>query len=124
MLIAITLVVVISGAAAIWLFQKIECQRIHSPDRQYTAIVTHRRVEGFRLRFPDNFWDQAGFIRIEDKNGKNYGKVRIPMLWMSRDLEWNAGGAELKLVCQWDFEKREYRYWNESGTEEFVKHAN
>ena len=45
------------------------------------------------------------------------------MVSMSRDLEWTNGGADLKLICEWDFVKREYRFWNDAQTKEIVKHA-
>ena len=106
-----------------WLFQEVEYLRIDSPDRQYQAVVTYRRLESFRPTFPGQSGDKAGFIRIEDKDGRNYGKIDVPMVWMSRDLEWTKDGADLKLICEWDFPKREYRFWNESQTEEIVKHA-
>jgi hypothetical protein len=109
--------VLIIGVVAIWLFQEVEYLRIDSPDRQY------RRLESFGSTFPGQSGDKAGFIRIEDKDGRNYGKIGVPMVWMSRDLEWTKGGADLKLVCEWDFAKREYRFWNELQTEEIVKHA-
>lgn len=123
LLIASCLVVLIAGAVAIWLLQEVEYQRINSPDGRYKAIVTYRRIEAFRPIFPGQSGDKAGFIRIEDKDEKNYGKIGVPMVWMSRDLKWTDGGADLKLVCEWNFAKREYRFWNESQTEELVKHA-
>lgn len=113
----------IIGAVATWLFQEVDYLRIDSPDRQYQAIVTYRRLESFRPTFPGQSGDKAGFIRIEDKDGRNYGKIGVPMVWMSRDLEWTKDGADLKLVCEWDFAKREYRFWNEAQTEEIVRHA-
>lgn len=123
MLIASCLVVLIIGAVATWLFQEVEYLRIDSPDRRYQAVVTYHRLESFRPTFPGQSGDKAGFIRIEDKDGRNYGKIGVPMVWMSRNLEWTRDGAELKLVCEWDFAKREYRIWNKSQTEEIVKHA-
>jgi len=110
-------------SVATWLFQEVEYLRIDSPDRQYQAIVTYRRMESFRPTFPGQSGDKAGFIRIVDKDGKNYGKIGVPMVWMSRDLKWTNGGADLPVVCEWDFAKREYRFWNESQTVEIVKHA-
>lgn len=123
MLIASCLVVLSIGAVATWLFQEVEYLRIDSPDRQYQAVVTYQRLESFRPTFPGQSGDKAGFIRIEDKDGRNYGRIGVPMVWMSRDLEWTKNGADLKLVCKWDFAKREYRFWNELQTEEIVKRA-
>lgn len=115
--------VLIAATAATWLYQKVEYQRINSPDERYTAIVTYRRIESFRPSYPGQSGDRAGFIKIEDTDGKNYGSISIPMVWMSNDLEWTDGGAHLKLVCDWNFVKREYRFWNESQTEEITKRA-
>ena len=115
------LVLWIVGTVAAWLLQEIEYLRIDSPDGQYQAIVTYRRYEAFRPAFAGQSGDKAGFIRIEDGDGRNYGRIGIPMVWMSRDLEWTKGGADLPLVCEWDFAKGEYRFWNESQTEEIVK---
>ena len=123
MLIASCLVVLSIGAVATWLFHEVEYLRIDSPDRQYQAVVTYQRLESFRPTFPGQSGDKAGFIRIEDKDGRNYGRIGVPMVWMSRDLEWTKNGADLKLVCKWDFAKREYRFWNELQTEEIVKRA-
>ena len=123
MLIASCLVVLSIGAVATWLFQEVEYLRIDSPDRQYQAVVTYQRLESFRPTFPGQSGDKAGFIRIEDKDGRNYGRIGVPMVWISRDLEWTKNGADLKLVCKWDFAKREYRFWNELQTEEIVKRA-
>ena len=123
MLIASCLVVLSIGAVATWLFQEVEYLRIDSPDRQYQAVVTYQRLESFRPTFPGQSGDKAGFIRIEDKDGRNYGRIGVPMVWMSRDLEWTKNGADLKLVCKWDFAKREYRFWNELQTEEIVTRA-
>jgi len=106
-----------------WLFQQVEYLRVDSPDGEYTAIVTYRRYESFQPTFPGQSGDKAGFIRIEDKDGQNYGRVGLPMVWMSRDLEWTNDGADLKLICEWDFTKREYRFWNDAQTKEIVKHA-
>jgi hypothetical protein len=121
MLIACCLGVLSIGAVASWLRQSVEYMRIDSPDRQYRAVVTYRRLESVRPTFPGQSGDEAGFIRIEDKDGRNYGKIGVPMVWMSRDLQWTKGGADLKLGCEWDFAKREYRFWNESQTEQIVK---
>lgn len=76
-----------AGAVAIWLLQEVEYERISSPDGGYTAIVTYRRIEAFRPTFTGQSGEKAGFIRIEDKAERNYGKIGIPMVWMSRDLE-------------------------------------
>jgi hypothetical protein len=123
LLIAAALVLLCAGAGSVWLFQEIECLRIDSPDGRYRAIVTCRRLESLRPTFPGQSGDKAGFIRIEDKDGRNYGKVGLPMVSTARGLEWTRGGADLKLVCRWDFAKREYRFWNEAQTEEIVKQA-
>lgn len=123
MLIAHCGVVVIVASIAVWLFQEVEYLRMDSPDRHYQAIVTYRRIESFRPTLPGQSGDKAGFIRIVDKDGKNHGKIGIPMVWMSRELKWTNGGADLPLVCEWDFAKREYRIWNEAQTEEIVKRA-
>jgi hypothetical protein len=117
------LIALVIGAVVTWLLQEVEYLRIDSPDGRYTAIVTYRRIESFRPSFPGHSGDKAGFVRIEDKSGRNYGKIGVPMVEMSHELEWSAGGAALKLVGEWDFAKREYRFWNESQTEEIVEHA-
>jgi hypothetical protein len=82
-------------AVATWLFQEVECLRIGSPNRQHTAVVTYRRYELFQTTFPGQSEDKSGFIRIEDKNGINYGRIEIPMVSMARDLEWTHEGARL-----------------------------
>lgn len=120
-MIACCVVVLIVGAVATWLFQEVEYLRIDSPDGRHTAVVAYRRYESFRPIFAGQAGDREGFIRIQDKNGVNYGRIGVPMVSMSRDLEWRNDGADLKLVCEWDFAKREYRFWNESQTKEIVK---
>ena len=104
-------------AATFWLFQEVEYRRIVSPGSSHTAIVTYRRYESLRPKVPGQSSDKAGFIRIVDTRGTHYGKIPIPMVWMSDDLQWIPGGARLPLVGEWDFAKREYRYWNSSGAE-------
>ncbi len=111
------------GAAATWLFREVECLRIGSPNGQHTAVVTCRRYELFQTTFPGQSEEKPGFIRIEDKNGINYGRIEIPMVSTARGLEWTHEGARLSLVGEWDFMKREYRFWNGSQTEEIVKRA-
>lgn len=123
MLFASCSVLLIIGAITTWLFQEVEYQRFSSPDQQYQAVVTYRRLELFRPTFPGQSGDKPGFIKIEDKDGRNFGKVKVPMVWMSRDLEWTKDGADLKLVCEWNFTKRSYRFWNANQTEEIVKSA-
>lgn len=123
LLIASCLAVLILCAVAIWLLQEVEYQRINSPDGQYTAIVTYRRTEAFLPIFPGQSGDKPGFIKIEDRNGNNCGKIGVPMIGMSRDLEWTDGGANLDLVCEWNFAKRECRFWNIAQTKQTVKHA-
>lgn len=123
LLIAAALVLLCAGAGAAWFFQEIEYLRLDSPDGRYRAIVTCRRLESLWPTLPGQSGDKAGFIRIEDKDGRNYGKAGLPMVSMARDLEWTRGGADLKLVCEWDFAKREYRFWNEAQNEEIVKQA-
>jgi hypothetical protein len=121
LLIAGAAIALIAAAVATWLFQEVEYLRIDSPDGKYTAIVTYRRYESLRPTFPGQSGDKEGFIRIENQNGLNYGKIGVPTIGMSRDLEWTDNGADLKLVCEWDFAKREYRFWNKSQTETIVK---
>jgi hypothetical protein len=113
----------IAGAAVIWCMQEVEYLRIDSPDGKFTAIVTHRRYGSVGSFFPGQAGDKAGFIRIEDLSGKTYGKIEVPMIWMSRDLQWTKDGAYLKLVGEWNFAKREYRFWNKSQDVEIVKRA-
>ena len=122
-LIAGFVVVLIVGTVSTWLFQEDEYLRIDSPDGRHTAIVTYRRYESLRPTFPGQSGDKAGFIKIEDKSGMNYGRISIPLVWMSRDLQWTHEGADLPLVCKWDFARREYRFWNKAQTDEIVKHA-
>lgn len=123
LLIACCFLALIAGISVIWLFQEDEYLRIDSSEGEYTAIVTYRRYESFRPTLPGQSGDKAGFIRIEGKDGRNYGRISVPMVWMASDLEWTDDGAELKLICEWDFAKREYRFWNEAQTKEIVKHA-
>ncbi len=117
------LIVVITGVTLLWLVQEDEYLRIDSPDGKHTAIVTYRRYESLLPTMPGGSGDKEGFIRIEDPGGSNYGKIGVPMVSMSRDLEWTADGARLKLVGEWVFSNREYRYWNEAQTVEIVKSA-
>ena len=117
------LIVVITGATLLWLVQEDEYLRIDSPDGNYTAIATYRRYKSFLPTMPGGSGDKEGFIRIVGPGGSNYGKIVVPMVSMSRDLEWTADGAHLKLVGEWGFSKREYRYWNDAQTEEIVKTA-
>lgn len=117
------LIVVITGVTLFWLVQEDEYLRIESPDGKYTAIVTYPRYRSLLPMMPGGSGDKEGFIRIEDSGGSNYGKIDVPMVSMSRDLEWTADGARLKLVGEWVFLNREYRYWNEAQNEEIVKSA-
>jgi hypothetical protein len=117
------LVVIITSITATWLLQEVEYLRIGSPSSTHTAVVTYRRYEAFKFTAPGQSGDKAGFIRIESSSGENYGKIPVPMIWMSRELEWTKDGARLPVVGEWSFPKREYRYWNESQTEEIVKQA-
>lgn len=117
------LIVVITGVTLLWLVQEDEYLRIDSPDGKHTAIVTYRRYNSLLPTMPGGSGDKEGFIRIVDHAGSNYGKIHVPMVSMSRDLEWTADGAYLKLVGEWGFSKREYRYWNDAQTEEIVKTA-
>ena len=123
LLIVCSIVVLIIAVVAVWVSQEVEYLRINSPDGKHTAIVTYRRYQSFRPTLPGQSGDKEGFIRIEDKNGINYGRIGVPMVWMSRQLEWTNEGADLKLVCGWDFAKGEYRFWNDSQTKEIVKIA-
>lgn len=104
-------------AAMVCLFQEVEYQRVVSPDGSYTAIVTYRRYESLKPKAPGQSLDKAGFIRIVDTRGTYYGKIPVPMVWMSDDLQWPPGGARLPLVGEWDFVKREYRYRDSSEAE-------
>lgn len=117
------LIALTTSVGLVWLFQEDEYLRIHSPNGQHTAIVTYRRYESLLPMFPGQSGDKAGSIRIEDVGGLNYGKIGVPMVTMSRDLEWTADGARLKFVGEWVFSNREYRYWNKAQTEEVVKSA-
>jgi hypothetical protein len=105
------------STATFWLFQEVEYRRVVSPDGSYTAIVTYRRYESLKPKAPGRSSDKAGFIRIVDNRGIHYGKIPVPMVWMSDDLQWPPGGARLPLVGEWDFAKREYRYRDSSEAE-------
>ena len=117
------LVLAIAAGVSIWLFSEAEYLRIKSPDGEYTAVVTYRRLELYRPTFPGQSGDKSGYIRIEDSEGANYGKIPVGMVSMSRDLEWTEEGADLTMVGEWNFSKREYRYWNDAQTKEYVKKA-
>ena len=116
--VAALIVVIIAGGGAVWLFHEDEYLRINSPDGKYTAIVTCRRYESLLPTSPGGSGDKAGFIRIESSGGINFGKIDVPMVLMASDLEWTSTGADLKLVGEWNFPTKEYRYWNEAQTQE------
>jgi hypothetical protein len=115
--------VLIAGLAAVLILQEAEYLRINSPDGHYTAIVTYPGGLKFQSSFPGQSGDKAGFIRIEDREGINYGKIGVPMVSMARDLKWTEKGAELTLVGEWNFARREYRFWNESQNEQILEQA-
>lgn len=117
------LLLAIIAMAAIYLLQEEEYLRIESPDGQYLAIITSQRYESFLPALPGQSGDRSGFVQIQDKDGRNFGKVRVPMVSMARDIVWTKDDAELKLICRWDFAKREYRFWNKAQTKEIVKIA-
>lgn len=110
------IIFVIFGTMVLWLSQEVEYARFDSPSKNHTAVVSYRRYNSYLPMSPGQSGDKAGFIRIEGKDGRSYGKAKIPMLWMSQDLEWMPNGAALKFVCEWNFSKREYRLWNDSQT--------
>lgn len=114
------LLLAIIGIAAIYLLQEEEYLRIESPNGQYLAIITAQRYESLLPALPGQSGDRSGFVQIQDKDGLNFGKVRVPMVSMARDIVWTTDGAELKLICKWDFAKREYRFWNKAQTKEIV----
>lgn len=123
LLVLICLFLISAVLAAAWLFQEEEYRRFDSSDGKYTAVVTYRRYTLLLPAFPGQSGDKAGFIKIEDGRGANYGKVPVPMVWMASDLEWGDGGARLKFVGEWDFSTREHQYWDVGQIEEIVKVA-
>jgi len=116
----IALVFVIS-MTVVWLFHEEDCFRIASSDGRYTAIVTCRHYTDLMGCFPGQAGDKAGFIRIEGADGVKFGRIPIPMVWMAREIEWTSTGAKLKLIGEWNFLTKEYRYWNKAQTQEIVK---
>jgi hypothetical protein len=121
--IALFIVLIIAGGGLGWGFHEDEYLRIPSPGSKYVAIVTCRRFEALLPIFPGGSGDKSGFIRIERSDGTNFGKIPVPMVSMTQDLEWTSTGAYLTLVGEWDFPTKEYRWWNEAGTHEIVKRA-
>lgn len=82
---------------------EIEASRFGDPTGEYVAIITYKKwqVPGFSA--PGDGGSHPGFIRIEDRKGRDYGKAPLPLLWMASDLKWTAGGARLVGVAEWKF---------------------
>ena len=100
-----------------------EYARINSPDGKYTAIATYSLSQLIIPRFPGQSGDKVGYVRIEGSNGIDYGKIPVPMIYMVHDIQWTNHGAQLVAVGDWDFAKREYRYWNKDQTKQYVRHV-
>lgn len=71
---------------------------------------------------PGQSSDKSGFVRVEGRDGTFYGKIPVPLLGMAGPMWWSKTGLTTP-VGEWDFSKKEYRYWNERQTEEYVRHV-
>jgi hypothetical protein len=82
---------------------EIEASRKADPSGEYCAVVTHKGWQVPNFSAPGDAGNHAGFIRIEDRSGRSFGKAPLPILWMADDLRWEPGGAHLVGIAHWDF---------------------
>lgn len=91
------------AAVALWLLQRDEWDRYQSPDGDYEVVATSRRYLVFRVAMPGGGSDREGEIELfRTSDGRSCGRVRLPMMWMSRDLRWNGATATLIGAGVWN----------------------
>jgi len=106
-----------------WFLGNDEYTRFSDPTGKYTAVVTRPRYLRYIPVFPGQGGDKEGHVTIIDTAGTRYGRIPIPMVSMASELNWIKDGATIKLVGDWNFRNKTYRYWNKSQTKEIVKHV-
>jgi len=120
------IIILILAAAVICavMFNMSESKRMADPTGEFTAVVTFRNYQTYNMRSPGDSSGKPGFITIYDRTGTSYGRVPLSMIKLADDLQWTDTGAMIPSLCEWNFETREYRYWNSDQTEETIETAN
>lgn len=93
---------------------KTEFSRQSDPTGKYTAICSYRTYLSFTPMPPGSSSDKPCFVKIVGATGENYGEIPVPMIQMA-GIEWNANGAAVTLVGEWDFIQKTCYYWSEDG---------
>lgn len=120
------IIMLILAAAAVCavMFNMSENKRITSPTGRFTAVVSYRNYQTYNPTSPGDTSGKPGFITIYDRAGTSYGRIPLAMIKQADDLKWTDTGAMIPSYCAWNFETREYRYWNSDQTKETIETAN
>lgn len=100
-------------AAGVYLRSRVEVIRLSSPSGDHTVVVSERRFETFLPRAPGDGRGAPGFVEIFDRNGSSCGRIPVPMIQFTDDLEWTPTGAAIRLVGEWDLQRHSCVYWSE-----------
>ena len=91
----------------------VEYSRETDPSGQYECIKSYRRYLSWLPMPPGSISDKACLVEIKDRT-RSLGRVPVEMIQLA-DVEWEAKGARIKLIAEWDFENRTCFYWSEDG---------
>jgi hypothetical protein len=80
-------------------------QSLPSPDGRFTAVIEYRTWRSLVPMLPGSSSDKPGFVTIYSSDGRSLGRAPIPMLQLTRDLQWEADAAEIPLLARWDLSR-------------------
>ncbi len=105
---------------------KSEYKRLIDPTGRYTAIISIDTFWSSWTSPPGSSRDKPCTVKIiNTKTGFNYGEIPVEMLQLV-EIIWAESSARIKLVGEWNFEKKSCWYWSNNqhkksckGTREF-----
>jgi len=102
----------------------VEQFRLHSPDGQYTAVISTPRLWQLLPRLPGQAGDKPGQVEMLDQHMQSLGRMPLSRVSLASDLEWIRFGARIRLVGAWNFRDRFYAYWNDDQTHMITQQLN
>ena len=120
----IVILAICATVIGVVLYSESEVARMVDPSGEYTAVVTFRKYQAIIPGSPGDGSSKSGYIEVYDSQGRSYGRIPVGLIQQSDDLEWTDSGAMIPAYCEWNFQKGEYRYWNDAQTVETIKTIN
>lgn len=110
-------ILVLIMVGAIYLYSREELWRITDPSGKYTAVVSRRRYQGWKMSLPGDGGSGSGYVEIFGSGGESYGRIPVGMVQLAGDIQWQDMdfSASIPDSGYWIFEKHQCHYRTRGG---------